>query len=246
MSDSEEYSEEEYNNNTLDYNQFGTILNNMKKPELVDLARRFNLHYTIHNIQKLKREQLVLELLGHIDEVIKIYLEDKPQAEIRKDLGLPEKKPRRAKDQQKLRKEQADIRAKIDEKSAEALLPENLENIGVKKRLTSEIIKLSNRYEALERLKEELPEEKVARIVTKYNKLNKNLINLEKKINKASIKVDKARNETIKKMYIGDLKELVTKYNKGQKLLNKFVKLHHTELDINIDDLDDLPPLSIG
>jgi hypothetical protein len=227
----------------MDYSQFGSVLNNMKKPELVDLANKFNLQYKINNIHKLKRQQLILELIGHIDEVIKIYLEDKSQAEIRQDLNLPAKKPRKAKDQQKLRQEQANIIEKMNEKSALALLPENLD---IKKKLLNEIIKLNNRYNTLERLKEELPEEKVAKIVNKYNKLTKDLNKLEKKIAKAYNKVDKAKNPTVKKMYEGDLKELLNKFNKGQKLFNKLTKTHHTELNIDLEDLEDLPQLSIN
>lgn len=228
----------------MDYSQFGSVLNNMKKPELVNLANKFNLQYKIHNIHKLKRDQLILELIGHIDEVIKIYLEDKPQAEIRKDLNLPAKKPRKAKDQQKLRQEQFNIIAKIDENLKEMMTNENDE--ALIRKLLKDNNKLSNRYEALERLKEELPEERVTKIVNKYNKLTKDLNKLEKKITKATIKVDKAKNPTVKKMYEGDLKELINKFNKGQKLLNKFVNTHHKELNIDLEDLEDLPTLSIN
>jgi len=71
------------------------VLTKMKKPELVDLAQRFNLKYKIHNLSKLKRNELILELLVYEKEVKQIYNEDKSKAEIRKEKGLPEPKERK-------------------------------------------------------------------------------------------------------------------------------------------------------
>jgi len=75
--------------------EFMNVLTKMKKPELVDLAQRFNLKYKIHNLSKLKRNELILELLVYEKEVKQIYNEDKSKAEIRKEKGLPEPKERK-------------------------------------------------------------------------------------------------------------------------------------------------------
>ncbi len=89
---------------------FMNILIKMKKPELVDLGQRFNLKYKIHNLSKLKRNELILELMVYEKEVKQIYYEDKSKADIRKEKGLPEPKERkkaerRARPQEPLLKE---------------------------------------------------------------------------------------------------------------------------------------------
>lgn len=76
--------------------EFMNVLTKMKKPELVDLAQRFNLKYKIHNLSKLKRNELILELLVYEKEVKQIYNEDKSKADIRKEKGLAEPKERKA------------------------------------------------------------------------------------------------------------------------------------------------------
>ena len=94
--------------------EFMSILTKMKKPELIDLAQRFNLKYKIHNLSKLKRNELILELMIYEKEVKQIYYEDKTKADIRKEKGLPEpkerKKPeRKARPQEPLKKEINDL-----------------------------------------------------------------------------------------------------------------------------------------
>jgi hypothetical protein len=74
---------------------FMNVLIKMKKPELVDLAQRFNLKYKIHNLSKLKRNELILELMVYEKEVKQIYNEDKSKADIRKEKGLSEPKERK-------------------------------------------------------------------------------------------------------------------------------------------------------
>jgi hypothetical protein len=75
--------------------EFMNVLTKMKKPELIDLAQRFNLKYKIHNLSKLKRNELILELLVYEKEVKQIYNEDKTKADIRKERGLSEPKERK-------------------------------------------------------------------------------------------------------------------------------------------------------
>ena len=75
--------------------EFMNVLVKMKKPELVNLAQRFNLKYKIHNLSKLKRNELILELMVYEKEVKQIYNEDKTKADIRKEKGLPEPKERK-------------------------------------------------------------------------------------------------------------------------------------------------------
>jgi hypothetical protein len=94
--------------------EFMNVLTKMKKPELVDLAQRFNLKYKIHNLSKLKRNELILELLVYEKEVKQIYNEDKTKADIRKEKGLPEPKERKkaerkARPQEPLNKEINDL-----------------------------------------------------------------------------------------------------------------------------------------
>ena len=60
----------------------------MKKPELMNLAQRFNLKYKIHNLSKLKRNEIILELMIYEKEVKQIYNEDKSKEDIRKEKGF--------------------------------------------------------------------------------------------------------------------------------------------------------------
>jgi hypothetical protein len=111
--------------------EFMNVLTKMKKPELVDLAQRFNLKYKIHNLSKLKRNELILELLVYEKEVKQIYNEDKSKAEIRKEKGLPEPKERKipqrkAKPQEPLLKEIDSLLKQRMEISQSILKDENI------------------------------------------------------------------------------------------------------------------------
>jgi hypothetical protein len=71
------------------------VLVKMKKPELMNLAQRFNLKFKIHNLSKLKRNEIILELMIYEKEVKQIYNEDKTKEDIRKEKGLGEQKERK-------------------------------------------------------------------------------------------------------------------------------------------------------
>jgi hypothetical protein len=111
--------------------EFMNILTKMKKPELVDLAQRFNIKYKIHNISKLKRNELILELLVYEKEVRQIYNEDKSKSQIRKEKGLPEPKERKtavrkARPQEPLNKEINDLLKQRMDISQSLLKDENI------------------------------------------------------------------------------------------------------------------------
>lgn len=111
--------------------EFMNILTKMKKPELVDLAQRFNLKYKIHNLSKLKRNEVILELLVYEKEVKQIYNEDKSKADIRKEKGIAEPKERKtpqrkARPQEPLLKEVNDLLKQRMEISKSILKDENI------------------------------------------------------------------------------------------------------------------------
>lgn len=133
--------------------EFKSKLMNMKKVELIDLAQKFNLHYKIHNIQKLKKQQLIVELLVFEKEVQKIYNEDKSKPEIRKEKGLPEPKPRKARDQEKLKKDIKDLENLTNPLLEELYKPENFEKPIVRKSILGQITKIQEKIISLDKLR---------------------------------------------------------------------------------------------
>ena len=93
--------------------EFISKLNNLKLIELRELATKYNLSQKIQNIHKLKKQELIVQLLMRADEIMKIYNEDLSRAKIRENVGLPpekERKPRTLKP-----KEQTQLNKDIDE-----------------------------------------------------------------------------------------------------------------------------------
>jgi len=70
--------------------EFISVLNKLPKNELVKLARKHNALNKIPNINKLKKHDLIVELLMHREEIEKIYYSDdndKSLEDIKKEKG---------------------------------------------------------------------------------------------------------------------------------------------------------------
>jgi len=124
---------------------FMNVLVKMKKPELMNLAQRFNLKYKIHNLSKLKRNEIILELMIYEKEVKQIYNEDKSKEDIRKEKGLPEMKERKT--AQKKAKPQEPLLKEID-----SLLKERITI--AQSILKDENIPLSEKQKSMKQMKE--------------------------------------------------------------------------------------------
>lgn len=87
---------------------FISVLNKMPKDELVKLARKHNTINKIPNIHKLKKHDLIVQLMMFQDEVKKIYYSDdndKSLNDIKTEKGQKIRAPPKPKDQIKLKED---------------------------------------------------------------------------------------------------------------------------------------------
>ena len=116
--------------------EWNTTLSRMKKPELLDLAKKYNRSFDkIENINKLKKSELKVELLMREKKAKKIWSGQKKVKEAKPRKGYTKKKV--------LTKEEEDnLIEKSIELSEKAM---NTKDMGEKSKFLKEVQKISNK-----------------------------------------------------------------------------------------------------
>jgi len=185
--------------------EFISTLNKLKRPELVDLANRFNLQVKIPNVSKLKKQELIIHLLMHVDAVKKVYYDDLSKEKIREKQGLPPLKERKKRE----------LKPRDKTKVFEEIKP-----------LVMEIDKLTEEIkETKEQSKKESLFKQIRKIHTKINRLSKYL-ELTQEEKKALEEEQKRKEEEEMKADEEERRSKETKEQKIYRLNNEISELN--------------------